>query len=535
MTLKKLTFLPSLPSPPSLPFLLQALDRALMQYHKMKIEEINKIIRELWTRTYRGNDIEEIAIVSGEDGGGRATRSYNYRVVMKKGQTLLDMRGRCSAGQRVLASIVIRLALAETFCINCGVMTLDEPTTNLDHENKGGLAGAIARLIAERSRQQNFQLIVITHDEDFVDMVKQEMSTQVGEQGREGGREGRGGEGGGNVCGLPFLVTPSFVTTEHSQMTRKPYFFFPPSFPPFPPLQTGGGLHARVLLAHLSGAGTGRTGVLHHPSLRVGHHLKRGKGGKEGTKEGGRDGWREGAEECVCTRGGDGGGSASAAPREQKRNRVNQRINRSVYIRGKDPKTRVRTSFVMSSTIKRKQQQKERWERRRKRKGERAQQDQKTNGGSIRETNHYNPSSFFSLSRLSCYNIKYNARAFSLALLARRGGWGVRKVGTQNSSFVRSRLPPSSFSFICPHHTPPHTSSTTRAHRHRPKENVLCQALTTLPLHTPHNTGTQSPHQCKARCPPASPPLPSVVRPVRPWRRKKKRRSRRRSSRCRLK
>jgi len=160
-----------------------------MQYHKMKIEEINKIIRELWTRTYQGNDIEEIAIVSGEDGGGKATRSYNYRVVMKKGQTLLDMRGRCSAGQRVLASIVIRLALAEAFCINCGVMTLDEPTTNLDHENKGGLAGAIARLIAERGRQQNFQLIVITHDEDFVDMVKQELSTQVWQGGREGGRE----------------------------------------------------------------------------------------------------------------------------------------------------------------------------------------------------------------------------------------------------------------------------------------------------------------------------------------------------------
>lgn len=38
----------------------------------------------------------------------------------------------------MLASIVIRLALAETFCINCGVMTLDEPTTNLDHDNKVG-------------------------------------------------------------------------------------------------------------------------------------------------------------------------------------------------------------------------------------------------------------------------------------------------------------------------------------------------------------------------------------------------------------
>ena len=40
----------------------------------------------------------------------------------------MDMRGRCSAGQRVLASIVIRLALAETFCVNCGCIALDEPT-----------------------------------------------------------------------------------------------------------------------------------------------------------------------------------------------------------------------------------------------------------------------------------------------------------------------------------------------------------------------------------------------------------------------
>ena len=39
---------------------------------------------------------------------------------MTKGDTRLDMRGRCSAGQKVLASLVIRLALAESFCINCG-------------------------------------------------------------------------------------------------------------------------------------------------------------------------------------------------------------------------------------------------------------------------------------------------------------------------------------------------------------------------------------------------------------------------------
>ena len=39
-------------------------------------------------------------------------------------------------GQKVLASVVIRLALAEAFGINCGILTLDEPTTNLDSDNK---------------------------------------------------------------------------------------------------------------------------------------------------------------------------------------------------------------------------------------------------------------------------------------------------------------------------------------------------------------------------------------------------------------
>ena len=43
----------------------------------------------------------------------------------------------------MLAAILIRLALAETFCINCGVIALDEPTSNLDEENRESLAEAL--------------------------------------------------------------------------------------------------------------------------------------------------------------------------------------------------------------------------------------------------------------------------------------------------------------------------------------------------------------------------------------------------------
>jgi DNA repair protein RAD50 len=157
-----------------------AFDKALLKYHGLKIQEINKIIKELWALTYRGEDITNIRLTSDQESNSRSSRSYNYRVVMTKGTTELDMRGRCSAGQRVLASIVIRLALAETFCVNCGVMALDEPTTNLDFANKRGLAIALAQIIANRAAQDNFQLVTITHDEEFVSMMKNELSTHTG-------------------------------------------------------------------------------------------------------------------------------------------------------------------------------------------------------------------------------------------------------------------------------------------------------------------------------------------------------------------
>ncbi|NWJ09229.1 RAD50 protein, partial [Crypturellus undulatus] len=152
----------------------KALDKAIMTFHSMKMEEINKIIRDLWRSTYRGQDIDYIEIRSDADESVSASdkrRSYNYRVVMIKGDTALDMRGRCSAGQKVLASLIIRLALAETFCLNCGILALDEPTTNLDRENIESLAHALVEIIKSRSQQRNFQLLVITHDEDFVELL----------------------------------------------------------------------------------------------------------------------------------------------------------------------------------------------------------------------------------------------------------------------------------------------------------------------------------------------------------------------------
>lgn len=144
-----------------------ALDKAIMKYHGLKMEEINAIIGELWQKTYRGTDVDTILIRSDNE-NARGNRSYNYRVCMVKQGAEMDMRGRCSAGQKVLASIIIRLALAECFGVNCGLIALDEPTTNLDRDNIRSLAESLHDIIRARQQQANFQLIVITHDEEFL-------------------------------------------------------------------------------------------------------------------------------------------------------------------------------------------------------------------------------------------------------------------------------------------------------------------------------------------------------------------------------
>ncbi|KAL8693495.1 MAG: hypothetical protein Q9218_001684 [Villophora microphyllina] len=137
----------------------------------LKMEEINRIAEELWKRTYQGTDVDTILIRSDNE-TARGNRSYNYRVCMVKQDAEMDMRGRCSAGQRVLASIIIRLALAECFGVKCGLIALDEPTTNLDRDNIRSLAESLHDIIRARQQQSNFQLIVITHDEEFLRYMK---------------------------------------------------------------------------------------------------------------------------------------------------------------------------------------------------------------------------------------------------------------------------------------------------------------------------------------------------------------------------
>ena len=155
---------------------LGSLDQALVRYHKDKVEMINKNIAQLWKMTYMNKDITRIEIKAEQvvEASGEQKGNFNYRVVFSsKEDNQLDMRGRSSAGQRVLASIVIRIALAEAFGVNCGILTLDEPTTNLDEQNVKSLAKFLSDLIDQRRGDNNFQLVVITHDKEFLKMFSE--------------------------------------------------------------------------------------------------------------------------------------------------------------------------------------------------------------------------------------------------------------------------------------------------------------------------------------------------------------------------
>ncbi|XP_025414138.1 DNA repair protein RAD50 [Sipha flava] len=154
----------------------KALEWALNRFHTDHMQSINTIIKNLWRDIYTGNDIDYIQIKTSDDNKPISTdsskkRVFNYKVVQIKNDIELDMRGRCSAGQKVLACLIVRMALAETFSKNCGILALDEPTTNLDESNIQSLAEALSGIVQRRSLQKSFQLIIITHDPSFLNKL----------------------------------------------------------------------------------------------------------------------------------------------------------------------------------------------------------------------------------------------------------------------------------------------------------------------------------------------------------------------------
>lgn len=105
-----------------------AVESTITRLHHDKMDEVNRIIQDIWKAVYHGNDIHHIEIDTQIDLDSRKRKNYKYAIMMYKEadkMVKLEMKGRCSMGQKVLASIVIRMALAEVFSASARMLTLD--------------------------------------------------------------------------------------------------------------------------------------------------------------------------------------------------------------------------------------------------------------------------------------------------------------------------------------------------------------------------------------------------------------------------
>ena len=73
--------------------------------------------------------------------------------------------GRLSTGQRVVLALAFWPAVASLWATDLGMLCLDEPTANLDGENRKFLAQALGAMTAKVRGQR--QLIMVTHDHDL--------------------------------------------------------------------------------------------------------------------------------------------------------------------------------------------------------------------------------------------------------------------------------------------------------------------------------------------------------------------------------
>ena len=133
------------------------LEEALIYEHIKKIKELNKIVDRIWKETYAESDIQSIQIQCILQEQKNQEKSFYYEVqCLQKNEQPLFLKYFGSSGQKVLACLVIRLALAEFFQLECQLFALDEPTTHLDSVNSTSLAKYLHNLAKWKKNDKNF-------------------------------------------------------------------------------------------------------------------------------------------------------------------------------------------------------------------------------------------------------------------------------------------------------------------------------------------------------------------------------------------
>lgn len=155
----------------------ECFQQSISTFHNQMIVKINEVLRVRWRQIYQGADIELIELVDEEITKGKDVKAYNYYIAMRKSGIRMKMREKASSGQKALASIILRMTLAELFVKDFAFIALDEPTANLDLKNVQSLAKAIGNYVKRKAKRGfNIQWIIITHDELFLRSLDAESS-----------------------------------------------------------------------------------------------------------------------------------------------------------------------------------------------------------------------------------------------------------------------------------------------------------------------------------------------------------------------
>lgn len=80
----------------------KVLDMAMIEYHEERMATVNKSMKKLWDLIYTGTDTTSIQIrTEATTTASDKRRSFNYKFIQIKHGVEMDMKGRCSAGQKV--------------------------------------------------------------------------------------------------------------------------------------------------------------------------------------------------------------------------------------------------------------------------------------------------------------------------------------------------------------------------------------------------------------------------------------------------
>ncbi|OXA62488.1 DNA repair protein RAD50 [Folsomia candida] len=161
----------------------------ILTKHQEMVAEINQYLADKWESLFPYDDIPSISLSQVEikhEGVRRVDYNYHFNMdTSADGE--LKMRGRSSHGEKILAALIIRCALAKKFGPNCEILAFDEPMGGLDGDMGRGLVDHFSSITDKT------QVIVTTHSLEFAKALVSK-GNAVGEEvgfyrvEKEGGR-----------------------------------------------------------------------------------------------------------------------------------------------------------------------------------------------------------------------------------------------------------------------------------------------------------------------------------------------------------